>query len=110
MHTVACRDIHRHTDPQIVIYTDKRNPLLLRSSVQPASTYKNGLSTHSVPAILQAEYRLYNAPNNRRETCHSCESVQSTDPQQTSSDQTLLTGKPNPYVPKERQKTTRGRR
>lgn len=55
--TVACRGIHRRRDPQIVIYTDKHNPLLLTNSMQLASTYKNGPGTQSAPAILWAEYR-----------------------------------------------------
>lgn len=48
----------------------------------------------------------------RRETCHSCESVQSADPQQTTSDQTVLTSKPKAYVPREREREgrMRGRR
>lgn len=57
MGTVACRGIHRRRDPQIVIYTDKHNPLLLTNSMQLASTYKNGPGTQSAPAILWAEYR-----------------------------------------------------
>lgn len=41
---------------------------------------------HSVPAISGTAYSLYNAPNNRIEFPDRCESVQSKDPQQTSSD------------------------
>lgn len=57
--------------------------------------------------FMSIEYRLYNASNNREETCYSCESVQSPDPQQIRSDQTLQTGKLNPYVPTETEEVQR---
>lgn len=38
--TVAWTDIYSYADLQIVIYTDKHNPIILRSSMKSTSTYK----------------------------------------------------------------------
>lgn len=103
----TCRVIHRGTDTQIEIYTDKRNPLLLQRSMSPASAYKNGLGTHTQCSCYFMSRVSIMPQTTEGESCYSCESVQSPDPRQIRSDQTLQTGKPNPYVPTETEEDQR---